>query len=323
MAQKLLVMVSLDVEEEGLFSGHYPRQNLKVTNVAQLRKLAPLSLDLDLPLTLFCTWPVFSNDEACGHLDWMRAHCRVEIGAHLHHWHTPPQVETGDGPPERSAGMESALLESRLATLLASGAAYLGKPLTSFRMGRWDLPAKLLPMFARAGILVDSSVCPLRVTANGPDHFSAPADPYWVELPNGRILEAPITQIPLFRRLPGLWKTISGPLGLNIDLYHFFGALSVNPYWHSQRIMRLATMLHAARGGKVINLFWHSSEMLTGASPHIPTKEARNAMLAKIFAYFSWLHKNYEIQGVTATQLAEGYWQKSFPVHALEEERDW
>ena len=82
----LRVIVSLDVEEEGLFSGHYAATGCSVRNVALLRRLAPLTRELGFPLTLFCAYTVFADAEACGHLAWMRDHCGAEIAAHLHHW---------------------------------------------------------------------------------------------------------------------------------------------------------------------------------------------------------------------------------------------
>ena len=81
----LRVIVSLDVEEEGLFSGNYAATGCGVRNVALLRRLAPLTNELGFPLTLFCAHTVFTNAEACEHLAWMRDHCHAEIAAHLHH----------------------------------------------------------------------------------------------------------------------------------------------------------------------------------------------------------------------------------------------
>ncbi len=52
-------------------------------------------------------------------------------------------------------------------------------------------------------------------------------------------------------------------------------------FWHGPGIMRLATRLHSMRGGKVLSIFWHSSEMLPGASPHTPDEEAANTFLEK------------------------------------------
>ena len=286
----LRVVVSLDVEEEGLFSGHYATSGCGVSNVSLLPRLAPLSRDLGFPLTLFCAHTVFADAGACRVLEQMRDHYGAEIGAHLHHWSTPPASPLDpphEGQPTRTDKLPRDLLRQRLATLLDAGREFQGAPLTSFRMGRWDLKDCVRPLLSEAGIKVDSSVCPLRHFPGGPDHFLAPADPYWVEGHGGtRLLEAPVTQIPLLRPLPRLWHGLS-PQG-SLDSFHFWGALSANPFWHGPRAMRWAVRLHHARGGRVLSLFWHSSEML----PRLPFRmRIRPSSLPWVFSY--WHSSSY------------------------------
>ena len=280
----LRVVVSLDVEEEGLFSGHYATSGCGVSNVSLLPRLAPLSRDLGFPLTLFCAHTVFADAGACHVLEQMRDHYGAEIGAHLHHWSTPPASPLDpphEGQPTRTDKLPRDLLRQRLATLLDAGREFQGAPLTSFRMGRWDLKDCVRPLLSEAGIKVDSSVCPLRHFPGGPDHFLAPADPYWVEGWQGApLLEAPITQIPLHPALAQLWYRACP--AASRDKFHFWGVLSPNPFWHAPRIMRWATRLHRRRGGQVLSLFWHSSEMLPGGSPHVPDQKAADAVLERI-----------------------------------------
>ena len=303
----LRVAVSLDVEEEGLFSGHYATSGCGVSNVSLLPRLAPLSRDLGFPLTLFCAHTVFADAGACHVLEQMRDHYGAEIGAHLHHWSTPPASPLDpphEGQPTRTDKLPRDLLRQRLATLLDAGREFQGAPLTSFRMGRWDLKDCVRPLLSEAGIKVDSSVCPLRHFPGGPDHFLAPADPYWVEGWQGApLLEAPITQIPLHPALAQLWYRACP--AASRDKFHFWGVLSPNPFWHAPRIMRWAARLHRRRGGQVLSLFWHSSEMLPGGSPHVPDQKAADAVLERIHAFLSWLRETFPVQGCTASQLAE------------------
>jgi len=171
-------------------------------------------------------------------------------------------------------------------------------------MGRWDLKTCVRPLLSEAGIKVDSSVCPLRHFPGGPDHFLAPADPYWVEGWQGApLLEAPITQIPLHPALARLWYRACP--AASRDKFHFWGVLSPNPFWHAPRIMRWAARMHRRRGGQVLSLFWHSSEMLPGGSPHVPDQKAADAVLERIHAFLSWLRETFPVQGCTASQLAE------------------
>ncbi|WP_260424607.1 MULTISPECIES: hypothetical protein [unclassified Desulfovibrio] len=301
-APPLLVVVSLDVEEEGLFSGRYASTDCTVRNVALLRRLAPISRELDFPLTLFCAHTVFASAEACGHLAWMRDHCGAEIAAHLHHWSTPPlSPQPAAGAPPRTHLLPRDLLRRRLRTLLDAGRDFQSAPLTSFRMGRWDLKSALLPLLAEEGLTLDSSVCPLRIFSGGPDHFLAPSDPYWpAEAPG--LLEAPLTQIPLWPGLARLWHRAFRQKSW-ADSFHCWGVASPNPVWHSAPVMRAAACLHRLRGGRVLNLFWHSSELLPGASPNVPDQQSADALLRKIHAFLAWLRVRHNARGVTAAGL--------------------
>lgn len=319
--QPIRVIVSLDVEEEGLFSGRYATTDCRVENVALLPKLTPLSLELGFPLTLLCAYTVLTSAQACKTLAQMRDGVGAEIGAHLHHWSTPPHSPQADkAPPERSDIMDRELLRQRLRSLLRAGHDFQGAPLTSFRMGRWDLKACVRPLLAEEGILVDSSVSPLRAFARGPDHFLAPADPYWVPCATGGpLLEVPITQVAWLPALARAWyaahKALPAGMGEKyLDTFKFFGAMSANPVWHSLPVMQAATRLHIARGGKVISLFWHSSEMLAGASPNIPDQAAADALLIKIRTYLTWLRTNYDVRGVTLSSLHGDPVAATFPI---------
>ncbi len=300
------VVVSLDVEEEGLFSGRYASTGCGVRNVALLERLAPLSDELGFPLTLFCAHSVLTNAAACRTLERLRDRHGAEIAAHLHHWSTPPlTADRGAGAPTRTHLLDRDLLRRRLTSLFEAGRAFNGAPLVSFRMGRWDLKNCVRPLLAEQGVTLDSSVCPLRQHKDGPDHFLAPADPYWVDgaTPDGEaLLEAPITQIPLFRPLPALWRALVRDVPRR-DRFHFWGALSANPFWHGPRVMRAAALLHRARGGKTLSIFWHSSELMPGGSPQTPDQKAADAHVEKIFSFFRWLRERLPVVGVTAAGL--------------------
>lgn len=323
MAEKLYVCISLDVEEEGLFSGRYASRNPPLKNIPLLERLRPLISDLDFRLTLFCAYAVFADDAAWQTLARLASFPEVEIGAHLHHWSTPPWSGQGAGEPVRTHLLAPELLRKRLESLLSLGSRRLGQPITSFRMGRWDLKRAILPMLADLGIEVDSSICPLRAFKNGANHFLSPPDPYWVETPCGRILEAPITQLSLVRGLERFWFRLAALRPAWLDSYHFIGAVSANPVWHSLHVMKLATRLHYARGGRALNFFWHSSELMPGASPNVPDQAAADRLLKKIISFCEWLRENFNVEAVSASQLATLPIAAVYPVLAPSPDGDW
>lgn len=300
---ELTVIISLDVEEEGLFSGSYASTGCGVTNIARLRQLSPLTSEFGYPLTLFCAHSVFASKEACGHLAYMRDHCNSEIALHLHHWSTPPlKPAPENSPPPPSDQIPRDLLREKLRSLITAGEQFQGAPLTSFRMGRWDFKKNLRPLLSDLGITVDSSVCPLRSYHNGPDFFLAPADPYWADNTPSPLLVLPITQIPVFAPLCKPWYKMFRRNQNILDTFHFWNVASANPIWHKTAVMHHAVRTHIQRRGKVLSLFWHSSEMLPGASPNIPDENAARALLQKIRNFLQWLKENYAVRALTAAQ---------------------
>ena len=308
----LRVVFSLDTEEEGLFSGHYARHNCGVRNIERLLRLAPITDALGFPLTLFCSYTVLSSTPALRVLETMRGRYGAEIGAHLHHWSTPPfgdcSQETA-GTPERTDRMPRALLEARLENLLAKARSFLGEDPVSFRMGRWDLKRVLFPLLLAHGIHADSSVCPLRAHQGGADHFLAPAVPYWPMGRNVPFLEVPLTQIPLHPFLARLWYgRFRGRPAL--DRFHFLAALSPNPFWHGGPVMRLSARLLALRGGPVLSMFCHSSELMPGGSPHVPDEAAAARVLGRIGNFLAWLRESMPVRGVTLGEVFREAWEE-------------
>ena len=317
-------MISLDVEEEGLFSGEYRGAGAGVDNARFLPRLLPLCRDLGYPLTLFCSWAVFNDAEAMRHVLRLRDEGSVEIGAHLHHWSTPP-LEVGRderAEPQRTHLMPREALAAKLTTLFDAGREATGERIVSFRMGRWDLKSELFPLLMGHGVENDCSIVPLRAFADGADHFLAPPEPYWVSFPDGkRLLEIPVTQIPPFAGMPRLWRKLCGNDAGKLDKFHYFGALSCNPLWHSAPFMRLAARLLAARGGQVLSFFWHSSEMAPGGSPKIRSEADQEKLLKKIYDFCAWLKENFDVEGKEARGLRDS--GLNFPVHEAGGEGDW
>ena len=157
----LYLAVSLDVEEEGLFGGQYARRGCSTTNTACLTRLAPLC-ERGVRPTLFCAHSVLADAASRRDLAAVRDRHGAEIGAHLHHWNTPPltldgpeaDAALGDSAPRvPAAAVPDPLMAAKLAGLMAAGRDFQSAPLTSFRMGRWDLHRNHWPLLAEAVFL--------------------------------------------------------------------------------------------------------------------------------------------------------------------------
>ena len=168
------LVISIDVEEEGLFSGRYPRRPPGVNNIAALSRLEFIPREFGVPLTLLLSYQVAVNSAARPILEqWQERH-GAEIGAHLHHWNTPPFSHPTDPEPLASQELSQAMVQAKLQTLVETIGRNFGSAPRSFRMGRFDWWPAILELLPGAGLSCDSSMVPLAHYVGRVDQFQTP-----------------------------------------------------------------------------------------------------------------------------------------------------
>jgi hypothetical protein len=303
------LVISIDVEEEGLFSGAYPRTPPGVTNVAALKRLEFIPREFGLPLTLLVSYQVARDPGACRVLaHWQETH-GAEIGVHLHPWNTPPFADLPYPEPISAELLPVALLRDKLAGLVGQVRGSLGVTPRSFRMGRFDWGPKVMALLPEFGLRVDSSIVPLSIKSSNPEDFLAPADPYLLPgLAGGPLLEAPLTLVPVLPGTPravyGLSRVLPGAWGRRVrDWFRYLGAAGIHPTWYPLAPMQLAAWLHRRRGGQVLNMFFHSSELQPGATRFFPTEESVQLWVARLRIFLNWLTQTWSVEGATLAEL--------------------
>jgi hypothetical protein len=307
----MYLVISVDVEEEGLFSGKYPRVPPGVANVAHLRRLEFIPREFGFPLTLLATYPVVRDPAARAVLGRWREEFRGEIGVHLHPWSTPPFGKLPGPEPVSARLLSQDLLRGKLATLVMLLQKSLDVTPRALRMGRFDWDPRLLPLMDEFGLRVDSSMVPLRAPLDGPDHFWAPPDPFFLTGGGSTrepLLEVPLTMVPVWTFAPGgvrrLSAALPGPWGKRLRAgFRYLGAAGIHPVWFPAASMRLAVRLHRRRGGRVLTMFLHSSELMPGGYPKFPTETAVAGLVQKIRHFLAWLKKTGPVQGVTLSEV--------------------
>lgn len=305
------LVISIDVEEEGLFSGEYARTPPGVTNVAQLKRLEFIPREFGIPLTLLVTYQVARDPAAREVLYYWRDRYGTEIGAHLHPWNTPPFADLSEPEPVRSEKIPLPILKDKLANLVSAIQEGLGVTPRSFRMGRFDWGPKLLSLLPEMGFQVDSSMVPLTQKVGGPDYFLAPNDPFRLPVPGaagGTLLEVPLTMIPVCpasaRLVYRLSATFPGSRGERVrGWFPYVLAAGIHPVWFPLPSMRLAVKLHRRRRGRALNMFLHSSELAVGGTPQLPTEAAVERLVQNIRTFLNWLKATGPVQGVTLSEL--------------------
>jgi hypothetical protein len=310
------LVVTIDVEEEGLFRGRYDSANLAVENVPELARLDPIFQEWGIRPTLLVTYPVARHQACSDLLLKLKEKWHGEIGAHLHHWNTPPIQPLPYADPVPSEMIPRELLAEKLAKLLET-INRMGIRPTSFRMGRFNVGQKIFSLLAPAGIEVDSSVAPMRSYYGGPDHIGVSTDPYFADsddprMPgNSAILEVPITVVPLTRRLGWMLHQLREKALVPSTWISWFainlGSLPVQPAWTGLRRLKAATMLHRRRDGQVLTIFFHSSELMPGGYPHHPTAQHVDRFLNRLRGFLTWLYKTVKVESLTLSELGRLY----------------
>lgn len=304
--------VTIDVEEEGLFGGVYSTGEASANNVYELDRLDPLFLEQGIRPTLLVSYQVATKKNIMEKVHNLKNRWNAEVGAHLHHWNTPPIVIDTIPAPAPSELMSSDLLEAKTQSLL-NILSYSDMVAPSFRMGRFNLGPQMFQVLEKVGIKVDSSVTPLRKAYGGPDHLCAPTDPYFPDslapthVGNSSVLEVPITILPLVKGVDRWFEFLSNssffPGGAAEWLAMNLASIAAQPAWVSLNIAKTAVRLHKMRGGDCVTIFFHSSELAPGLNPLNPAEEDVQRFIKKLGEFIRWLRGSFHAKCYTLSEL--------------------
>jgi hypothetical protein len=266
--------------------------------VSCLNKLNDIFKEYEIKPTLFVTYQVARQQSHQDLLISLQEKWQAEIGAHLHHWNTPPIEELAYAQPVPSELISSQLLEAKIESLFAVLAEMNVSPV-SFRMGRFNLGPKIFNLLERTPILVDSSIAPMRKEYGGPACIRAPVDPYFPDpgnpriLGDSKILEVPVTILPVLngldRWLERLEATPAVPKSAVWWIAKYVASISIQPMALGLRRLKAAARLHRSRGGRVLTMYFHSSELMAGGCPQHSTEDDVDRFLKKLDKFLGWL----------------------------------
>ena len=320
---RIYLLVTIDTEEEGLWSGKYPRQTLPVKNIQGIPDFQNICDQYCITPTYLTTYSVSKTRGASDILGPIEASGRCEIGGHLHPWNTPPFEEEHTTRNTLLCHLDPNIIENKLEVMIESHTETFGKRPISFRTGRWGFSEKVARAIEKFGFQIDTSICPFTdFTEEGiplnPNvlkecYWLNPNDVFSLESRSGAILEVPATvgfnreNFQLAYKIHSYLKKPHIAKFRTIGLLHYLSILkkiALSPEVSSLRDMITLLKTNRRRGISILNLFFHSSSLFPGCSPYVQSKSDLVSFLNKIDSFFSFAKGNFNIEGITLSKLS-------------------
>ena len=319
--REIRLVVSVNVEEDNWLP---VRSGITVDNIRELEGLDRVFDRLGIRPTYFTTYQVIRSDVGARVIRELAGTGRVEIGAHLHPWNTPPMDEPLGSRALMLGNLPPALQRAKLDTLTSLLADRLGAAPVSFRAGRFALRRATARALVDAGYWVDSSVTPFidwSLSDGGANFVPAPVRVYRCDPEAGVTLErmaGPIIEVPVssgFSRFrvtgwPALHRVLSCRAATALQLP---GIASRVGYVHrivltpEQIPLRQALALSRrliSSGVLHLHLVMHSSSLRPGLNPYVRTRADVDRLYSRVEEYVENLSMIATIRFSTVTEAA-------------------
>ncbi len=314
MSRSPRLLVGIDTEGDNQWDVA-SREHQTFENVHALERLHARFERHGVRPTYLVTHPVVTDPRSADVLARVLARGNCEIGAHHHAWETPPCTLEDVRRHPYALALPIGQFEEQLQALTAAIQDRIGVRPVSYRSGRFGFSACHVSPLERAGYVVESSVAPLFYEAHkhGPDFVGAPASPYYLAYDDARrpgtsnVLEIPVSA-GLSRRAPKWLERLYGRAPRPYTTRRVLRKLGIarvmwlRPSYSSLADMKGLARRLAADGTPQLNVLFHSSEAIAGASPYNRTDEELTAFFEKLDAF---LHFAVEELGAAPATLGE------------------
>lgn len=285
---KTYFVVTIDTEEDNQWVN---APDFTVNNISSLGKFQLLCDKYDVRPTYLVTYGVANNENAKKVLRGIHLEHECELGAHLHPWFNPPYkypILRGSYPHTYPFECSQENLYDKLTLLTETISEITGYYPRTFRAGRYGLNDTVLKSIADLGYLVDTSITPYTdwskhpgTYMQGPNFKNAPCYPYLIDPENllcpantSTLLEIPITIRQTDNPTEQLW---------------------LRPYpWNTVAELSNLCQHEIDNQAPILNLMFHSSELIIGGSPNTNNQRALDKVYEKIETVFSIIAQDKE-----------------------------
>ena len=297
-AARPALLVAIDTEGDNQWDAQ-ARRHQTFANIHQLDRLHDFFARFGVRPTYLVTHPVARDPRSADVLRRLVSRGDCEIGAHHHAWETPPCDPADIDRHPYALSLTLSQFDDQLASLTSAITEAVGARPTSYRSGRFGFSAAHVSSLERARYQVESSVAPLLYEAHkaGPDFVDAPIAPYFLSYDDpaqpgsSALLELPVSAA-LNRRLPAWlerrygrapWPYTTKRL---IRLARIAHVRWLRPSYSSADDMIALGRQLTARGIPLLNVIFHSSEAIVGASPYNRTEAELSLFFGRLERFF-------------------------------------
>jgi hypothetical protein len=286
-------------------------------NIPELRTLQQRIPDVKL--TLLVTQSVLDDPASLAEIEALKRDFDCEIGAHLHPEDTPPFADAARRETSLMR-LPPAIRAEKLDNLLNVLERYFPRP-TSYRAGRWKLSPEDFDLLQERGFQVDSTVTPYISwqLEHGPDWSGASPEPYQVR---PGLWEVPVTiglnrgtalaHQPLVQRYLQLFSHPANSLPFPLDLAWAWGR-PISPIWFRPtytslgQLKRLGRAVLARHREPVLNMMFHSNELLVGGRPFIREQADVERIVERIVGACRYFVDELGVRSTTLSESVAGY----------------
>jgi hypothetical protein len=292
------LIISVDTEEDFDWRGPFLRGATAVDSIARQEAAQQLIERHGATPIYLCDFPVAAQEKAYRQLREWHAAGRCMIGAHLHPWVNPPQVEAVTSINSYPCNLPLELQREKLHILTETITANIGVRPDVYKAGRYGgdlhLPALLKPL----GYRIDMSINPIgNYSADGgPNQTMFPYAPFWLD-PEQELLAIPATGNVL-GALRGRWVAMAGAvrkdtsdrikLGWLLRHLGLINRVFLSPEGTPLDEAKALTRLLVAAGHRVFTLGYHSTSLNPGSNPYVRDAAELRRFLGWLDAYLDF-----------------------------------
>lgn len=279
-------------------------------------KLQPLFDTYNVKPTYLLSPEVMYNEESVSYFKAIQGRC--ELGTHLHgEFIDPDKIENPKWTNDFQADYSKSIESQKLANLTNDFRTIFGYEPKSFRAGRFGIGPNTWKILSELGYKVDSSLLPLNIIKTRKavyNFYSAPVKPFFPDCrdwsnykktnPCG-VLHVPMTVHNwFFQRIPPFMAhKIAVNYKTRYIIRKLFGKLKVktfslrpsNPDFETQRtVINRHIDRHDIGEPIILNMMFHSNELVPCTSPYAQTMNDVNLILDCIKTTIEYVLKKWE-----------------------------